>query len=196
MDAKALKRAMRRDVVARVRALDPDRRAEEQAALDAAFPTLPGLAGAEWVLLYATAFPEEIETGPFLSWALDSGRRLVCPRVDRAANRLRLFRIEDPDRDFVPGVLGIPEPGPDCPPVEPGRIDWVLVPGVAFDPRGYRVGRGAGHYDRLLPTLRAGVPRWALAFDAQWVDEVPAEPHDVAIDGVVSPSRMARRASG
>jgi 5-formyltetrahydrofolate cyclo-ligase len=184
---------MRREIVARVRALDPARRAAEQAALDAAFPTLPGLGGAECVLLYASAFAEEVQTGPFLRWVLDAGRRLVCPRVDRAGRRLRLFRIEEPDRDFVPGALGIPEPGPDCPPVEPEQIDWVLVPGVAFDGRCYRLGRGAGYYDRLLPTLRDGVPRWALAFDAQWVDAIPVEPHDVAIDGVVSPSRTARR---
>ena len=57
----------------------------------------------------------------------------------------------------------------------------MLVPGLAFDARGYRLGRGAGHYDRLLPTLRPDAPRWALALDCQLVEGLPIEPHDVPI---------------
>ena len=65
----------------------------------------------------------------------------------------------------------------------------ILVPGLAFDARGYRLGRGAGHYDRLLPRLRPEVSRWALILDCQWVEDLPVEPHDIPLDGVVSPGR-------
>jgi 5-formyltetrahydrofolate cyclo-ligase len=175
-------------MVARILALDPDIRRRDEAALAARFATLPGLAAAETVLLYATAFPEEIATAPLLEQSLARGKRLVCPRVDRAGRRLRLFLIDDPRRDLTPGTLGIPEPRLECPEVEPAAVDWVLVPGLAFDRLCYRIGRGAGHYDRLLPTLRPDTPRWALILDCQWVEDLPVEAHDVPLDGVVSPA--------
>jgi 5-formyltetrahydrofolate cyclo-ligase len=184
------KRSLRKWMVERILALDPDQRRREEAALTARFATLPGIAEARTVLLYVTAFPEEIDTGPLLDDLLAQGRSVLCPRVDRVARRLRLFRIDDPRHDLVPGTLGIPEPRADCLEVDPSDVDWVLVPGLAFDPRGYRLGRGAGHYDRLLPTLRPDARRWALILDCQWVDELPVEPHDIPIDGIVSPGRI------
>ena len=67
------------------------------------------------------------------------------------------------------------------------------MPGLGFDDLGFRLGRGAGHYDRLLPLLRPDAPRWALALDCQWVEDLPVEPHDVPIDGVVSPGKTVTR---
>jgi len=180
-------------MVERILALDPEARRGEEAVLAARYATLPGLGGAHTVLLYASAFPEEIATASLLEQTLGWGKRLVCPRVDRAERRLRLFGIEDPSRDLTPGVLGIPEPRSDCREVEPEAVDWVLVPGLAFDVLGYRLGRGAGHYDRLLPTLRPETPRWALILDCQWVEDLPVEVHDVPLDGVLSPGREIQR---
>ncbi len=190
-DRAGVKQAIRRETIERILALSARDREAQEEVLSQRFPMLPGLAGAERVLLYASAFPEEIRTGAMLRWVLDQGKRLVCPRVDRKAKELRLHEIGNLAHDFQPGTLGIPEPRRTCPIIEPERIDWVLVPGLAFDARGYRVGRGAGHYDRLLPKLRPKVPCWALILDPQWVDAVPDEPHDVSLDGIVSPSREA-----
>lgn len=189
MDIPSRKQALRRATVERLRALDPSRRAVEEATLSARFPSLPGFEAAGCVLLYASAFAEEIDTTPFLKQTLDLGKRIALPRVDRAEHRLRLFFVADLETDLRRGTLNIPEPKRSCPEADPSSIDWVLVPGLAFDPQCYRLGRGAGYYDRLLPTLRPDCPRWALALDAQWVDELPVEGHDVAIDGVVSASR-------
>src|SRR5262249_36812173 len=149
MDIPARKRALRRETLARILATDPSRRLAEEAALAERFPALPGFDAAGWVLLYASAFAEEIATGPFLQAALDGGTRLVLPRADRAARCLRLYPVAAPAADLRPGALGIPEPRSRCPVVEPGRVDWVLVPGLAFDGLCYRLGRGAGYYDRL-----------------------------------------------
>jgi 5-formyltetrahydrofolate cyclo-ligase len=66
----------------------------------------------------------------------------------------------------------------------------VLVPGLAFDATGHRLGRGAGHYDKLLPGLRPEVPRWALILDVQWSEDLPVEPHDQPLDGVADFRRM------
>jgi 5-formyltetrahydrofolate cyclo-ligase len=189
------KPVLRRETIARILAVDPAERAAQDAALAARFLTLPDLERARAVLLFASAFPEEVDTGPMLRHVRECGKRLICPRVDRRERCLKLFEVDDPIADLVPGTLGIPEPHPTCRSVEPDQVDWVLVPGLAFDASCHRLGRGAGHYDRLLPTLRPGVPRWALIFEQQWVAEVPVEPHDVRLDGVASPSRIVCRAA-
>jgi 5-formyltetrahydrofolate cyclo-ligase len=187
---QARKRALRKAVAERILTLDPERRRRAEAFLATQLPDLPGFAMARAVLLYVTAFPEEIATGPLLEHALQEGKAVVCPRVDRAERRLRLFQIHDPARDLIPGTMGIPEPRRGCTEVAPEAIDWVLVPGLAFNAQRFRLGRGAGHYDRLLPTLRPGVPTWALIHDCQWVEDLPVEPHDIPVSGVVSPGTI------
>jgi 5-formyltetrahydrofolate cyclo-ligase len=189
MEKSLEKRALRPAMVARILAVPAEQRHAEAATLAAIFESLPGFAGAATVLLYRSAFVEEFATEPMFLRAWAQGKRLVCPRVDRATRRLRLYEVSDLVADFAPGTLQIPEPKPTCPPVEPSAIDWALVPGLAFDRRGYRLGRGAGHYDRLLPTLRPDAPRWALAYDCQLVEALPVELHDQPLDGVATAYR-------
>jgi 5-formyltetrahydrofolate cyclo-ligase len=184
LDIKARKSAIRREIVDRIGAMDPEARHAQESALQRRLEALPGFEEARSILIYASAFPEEIDTGPMLRQVVAKGRRLLLPTVDRAARRLRLFEVADIDQDLVPGLRGIPEPRPDCREVGPDEVDWVLVPGLGFDRRGHRLGRGAGHYDRLLPTLRPDVLRWALILDTQWSEDLPIEPHDQPIDGV------------
>jgi len=173
--------------------LAPIERAAQEALLSDLFPGLPGYDQAHTILLYARAFPEELDTSPYLRHALEYGKRVACPRVDRRERRLRIFTIRDPGADLGPGTLGIPEPRDHCMEIEPSSIDWALVPGLAFDPACRRLGRGAGFYDRLLPQFRPDVPRWALGFDRQVVDELPVEPHDVSLDGIATPTRIFTR---
>jgi 5-formyltetrahydrofolate cyclo-ligase len=85
--------------------------------------------------------------------------------------------------------MGIPEPVPDCHPVPRDAIDFVLVPGVAFDAAGRRLGYGGGYYDRLLPLLRPAAARVAGAFELQLVDRVPVSPYDLTVDAIVTESR-------
>ena len=99
---------------------------------------------------------------------------------------LVLCRIEAPAYDIVLGWRGIPEPAPGCARVDASDVDWVLVPGVAFDRTGARIGYGGGYYDRLLPMLPPRAARVAGAFSMQIVDEVPSAPHDITMDAVVT----------
>ena len=170
--------------------MDPADRLRQEASLLDRLANLPGFAEAPSVLLYASAFPEEVATAPFLRLALDLGKSLICPRVDRQARRLRLHRVLDPDRDFTLGSLDIPEPSPNCAEVPIDEVSWILTPGLAFDPRGYRLGRGGGYYDKLLATIPPRVGRWALAYEPQWVDELPVEAHDQRLHGIASPGRF------
>jgi 5-formyltetrahydrofolate cyclo-ligase len=191
------KKDLRKSIRAEILTLTPMERAAQETRLTALFAALAGYSQARTVLLYAKAFPEELETRPYLKHALESGKRLACPRVDRRERRLRIFQIDDPDADLGPGTLDIPEPRVHCLEIEPSSIDWALVPGLAFDPECRRLGRGAGLYDRLLPQLRPDAPRWAVGFDCQIVDELPVEPHDVSLDGIATPTRLfSRRPEG
>jgi 5-formyltetrahydrofolate cyclo-ligase len=118
---------------------------------------------------------------------------VLCPRVERAEHHLRLFQIRSLATDLEPGILGIPEPKLTCPEVKPNQVDWALIPGVAFDRRCFRLGRGGGLYDRFLPLLRPDCLRWALGFNCQLVDQLPIEAHDVPVDGVSFPLQIIRR---
>lgn len=190
---KQLKRAIRRSTVAAILSLEPDQRSLQESVLLKSLAGLPGYSEAHTVLFYVNAFPEELDTRPLMLEALKAGKRVLCPRVDRAANRLRLFEIRSLTDDLEPGILGIPEPRRTCTEVDSTVVDWALIPGLAFDLQCYRLGRGGGHYDRLLPTLRAQTRRWALGFDCQVVPQLPIEPHDVALEGIATPSRMISR---
>lgn len=85
-----------------------------------------------------------------------------------------------------PGAYGIPEPAAGAPQVLWTAIDAVLVPGLAFDARGHRLGYGAGYYDRALPKLRADALRVGVCYAVQYLDEVPVAAHDVPVDLVVT----------
>jgi 5-formyltetrahydrofolate cyclo-ligase len=182
------KLALRREMLARRDAQSAEIHAAASAAIAARIPALPEFAAANAVLL-TLAFRSEWDTLPLVRAALAAGKTVVVPRVDTQARMLELHAIADPDRDIVAGFQGIPEPMPDLPKVPRDAIDFVLVPGVAFDLAGRRLGYGGGYYDRLLPLLSPRAARVAGAFELQLVDHVPAAPHDIAVDALVTESR-------
>lgn len=125
---------------------------------------------------------------------------VVAPRVDWDGGTMTPALVE-PGAGFVVRQFGIPEPGDDAPAVDAREIDLIVVPGLAFDEAGGRLGRGAGYYDRFLEGLedveRPGGDRpraVGLGFEAQIVASVPREPHDRLLDAVVTEagSRLVR----
>jgi 5-formyltetrahydrofolate cyclo-ligase len=146
---------------------------------------LPAYERSGVVLAYAS-FGAELPTDRFLRRVLDGGKVLLLPRVGR--DGLELYRVRDPRRDLVPGTWGIREPIPDrCPLADPEDVDFALVPGLAFDRRGRRLGYGGGFYDRLISVgLSDGTTLVSGAFEVQVVDEVPVGPGDVPVHAVVT----------
>ena len=179
------KQAMRTLVAAARDALDPAWRAQASIRLVGRIAALPTFVDARTVLLTAP-FRSEWDASPLLARALAAGKVVALPRVDESSRMLELRRIVDPARDIVAGYRGLPEPARDCERVATASIDWVLVPGIAFDRMGGRLGYGGGYYDRLLPVLPARATRVAGAFSAQIVDAVPSAPHDITMDTVVT----------
>lgn len=162
-----------------------DLRARAGDALQARAAALPVLREARAVALYL-AMPHEAPTARLAAELHASGRALFAPVADgRGGYRFARYAPDAPTRR---GALGIREPertgdGPDV-------IDLVLVPGVAFDPAGGRLGHGAGHYDRMLAPLRErGTCFVALAFELQIVEDIPMLPHDVRMHWIVTEAR-------
>lgn len=131
---------------------------------------------------------DEVRTRSFLPEILKHGKRLVVPYC--VGDELALFCLRDLD-ELALGTFGILEPKPELQAqadrrIDVGQIDLVMVPGVAFDRRGGRVGHGKGYYDRLL---RRALPDTALvgvAFECQLFAEIPMQPHDVFMDKVIT----------
>lgn len=133
-------------------------------------------------------FRDEVQTRWLLADALATGKRLAVPfcRPDRS---LGMFSLQSLD-ELQPGKFGILEPPPAAQAqaerqVPPAEFDLLVIPGLAFDHDGRRLGYGQGHYDRLLPLLRPDCWKVGLAFDHQIVVQVPTEPHDVTLDAIV-----------
>jgi 5-formyltetrahydrofolate cyclo-ligase len=140
-------------------------------------------------VLLTLPFGSEWDTRALLAVALARDKIVALPRVNRATRMLEICAIIRPEQDVAPGYRGIPEPRAHCAALDVASIDWVLVPGVAFDRCGHRIGYGGGYYDRLLPLLRAGTRRVAGAFELQLLDQVPAASHDVTMDAIVTEAR-------
>jgi 5-formyltetrahydrofolate cyclo-ligase len=190
--ASAAKAALRARVLSARDQLPAMLRASAGAALIDRVQRLPEWLAAGTLLLYL-GIKTEFDPEPLALAVLAAGHRLVLPRILRGQGGLEIRAVRDPDADLVSGVWGLREPDPArCPEVAPAAIDFILVPGVAFDARGGRIGYGAGYYDRLLsdPALRA--VRVAALFDVQLVESVPCESHDRPVDVLVLPGRQIR----
>ncbi len=194
-DSTPIDEAKRSARIAAVSARDRLDRAARNGASDSAAARLlrlPEIAAAEFVMVYF-ALPTEIDP---LSAAIALRSRRVTisyPRVE-SPGVLGVYAVED-ESGLVQGPFGLSEPADTARILDPTLIDAVIVPGVAFDQRGGRLGYGGGYYDRLLPRLRPDCARIGLAFDEQLLALVPAESHDVAMDLVVTQTRVIR-ASG
>jgi 5-formyltetrahydrofolate cyclo-ligase len=140
-------------------------------------------------VLLTLPFGSEWDSMALLLAALERGKAVVLPRVNATARTLELCRLSEPSRDVLPGYRGIPEPQSHCALIAADAIDWVLVPGVAFDTAGHRLGYGGGYYDRLLPQLRSDAARIAGGYEMQLVDRVPAAPHDVPVQALATETR-------
>jgi 5-formyltetrahydrofolate cyclo-ligase len=188
-DIAAAKHAVREAAKAARAALPEDARAFAAGAIAAHLLALPELAGARTVLAHA-ALPHEVDPALAVAELRDQSARICFPRVE-APGVLGVHEVAD-EAALVPGVLGIREPRADAPRVDPLEVDAVIVPGVAFDAAGNRLGYGGGYYDRLLATVRPDCALVGIAFDAQLVGAIPAEEHDVTVDVVVTPGGVHR----
>ncbi len=136
------------------------------------------------------AFRNEVETLPLIEHCLSTGKRVVVPVCIKETRRLLLSELKDPKKELGSGTYNVPEPLREyLRPFPREELDIVLVPGVAFDRLGFRLGYGGGYYDRFfdeLKKLREDIPSVGLAYGCQIIHRVPVEPTDWPVDFIIT----------
>ena len=181
------KATLRKQVLARREALPDDARRAAGLAIEKRVFALTKYQRAKCVMA-DMSFGMEMDMTAIVEAVIWSGKQLILPRVDRATKMLSLHRVENM-ADLVAGVWGIREPRADLPTVTIDTIDLILMPGVAFDIQGNRLGYGAGFYDKLLASTSTQPTRVAATFDCQLVDAVPTDAHDQRVHVLITESR-------
>ncbi len=150
-----------------------------------------GYRQARTVMLVAS-FDTEIDTRRLIRTALLEGKRVALPVCKAKGRRMAPTVIRDVGRDLEKGCYGIMEPSARCPVIaDPETIDLILVPGMAFNEQGYRLGYGGGYYDRFLKDLHHPVTV-GLAREAFIRPDIPVEPHDLPVQWVMTEKRLIR----
>ena len=158
---------------------------------------LPEYVRAATVMFYVDLGPE-VRTRQYLPVVWKDGKRVVVPYC--AGKQLELFYLESLD-ELAPGTLRILEPKVELRSradrrADLSQIDLIVVPGVAFDHRGGRLGQGKGYYDRLLREVASDTSLVALAFECQLFPEIPMVPHDVYVHKVITEEAIYDAARG
>jgi 5-formyltetrahydrofolate cyclo-ligase len=180
----------RQQLKARLGGMTPEARGRGSEELCGVLRGLEVVRRAETILAYL-AMPEEISLDRLIEAVLAEGTTVCAPRADWDSGTMVAARLEDLEAGIVAGRHGLREPSSSSAAVDPRSIDVVLVPGLGFDARGGRLGRGGGFYDRFLSSLLGDAERATfvgVCFNAQVLDAVPMSAGDVMVDMVVTPT--------
>ena len=175
MDKKALRAAIRQQK----RAMTPEEIIRKSAVLAEKFRASEAYQKAESIYGYLP-YNQEVRTTPMLEQALKDGKRVAVPKV--FGEEMRFIWMTDLSQVAV-GYAGIPEPVADGPVADDPQA-LVLMPGLAFDPQGHRIGYGGGFYDKFLEQ-ETQHPTLALCYDFQMLDHLETEAHDIPVDTVL-----------
>jgi 5-formyltetrahydrofolate cyclo-ligase len=189
-EAAAAKRAVRANMRDRLAALGEDERHRASGAACARLMNLDAFRQASTVMLYMP-LATEVDTTPVAIRCFQTGKSVCVPRVDWKRKDMHAVDV----RSFDDNFMEIDEHGLRTPRdghlVPHSMIDLIVVPALAFDTEGNRLGRGGGFYDRFLSRLRRSATSIGLAFDVQITDNLPVEDLDVRVNGVVTDRRVS-----
>jgi 5-formyltetrahydrofolate cyclo-ligase len=192
MGVSARKRELRAEMRDRRRARPADEEDARRAAEHLA--ELDEFAAAGQIAIYAS-LPDELSTGPLFRLATAAGKRVALPRA--LPEGVLEFAWVERFEDLRPGRYGVAEPPRGCGAASLAEMDLVVVPGVAFDREGGRLGRGGGYYDRALSRVGERRPFVVgFASSVQIVEAVPREAFDQRVDAVVTEHAVLRRNGG
>ena len=171
------------------RAMPHEARLARSSAICERLIALPEWVEARTVLAFVS-MRNEVQTQEAVAAARAAGKRVGATRMlpDHSDLEVREWRLEDALEES--GQM-FQQPPPDAPPIAGDEVDLVIVPALAADSRGYRIGYGKGYYDRLLPTLPRAF-RAAVIFDFELIAEVPEHPYDTPVDMVITDLRAER----
>jgi len=195
VEAGKRKKELRLTLLRHRQSLTEEEVATASAAVQERVRRLPAFREAGVIMAYIGC-RNEVQTADLIREAIALGKRVALPVTDTRKKALHPRVISHYPEDLIPGAFGIPEPKASCPAVAPEELDMVLVPGVAFDREGFRLGYGGGYYDRFLLQIRESAATVGLAYRFQVVDTVYPEKHDRRVRFVVTENGVIEAVAG
>lgn len=189
-DIKEKKQELREQVASRLESIPKeDLDQKNQVVVEKLFD-FANFLEAKIALLYLNS-PWEIDSRDIIERSLEMGKIVVLPLINRDRPRVALYKIDSPERDITQDAGGFLTPDIGrCKKVPIDCIDIAIVPGLAFDEKGGRIGSGDGYYDHLIPRLPITTRKVAVALEDQVVSMVPMESHDKYVDIIITDSRV------
>ncbi len=201
MEIPALKKTLRREIRADIRrafagAEGADRKSAAERKLVESLDlwySETSRSGREGLWAFWPTLPEEPDFRNWLRCLMSQGVPIGLPRMNWNDRILDFRKVEDPERDLQFDSRGLAEPRAELPPFDPGEVTRILVPGLAFDRFGHRLGRGAGFYDHTLEGVSATVMTVGIAFDLQVIEQVPTDENDRNVQWLLTPEAGLRK---
>jgi 5-formyltetrahydrofolate cyclo-ligase len=181
-----LKAGLRRQMREALKNFSPAQRAADSEKIRQLLQGQSRWINARAVLLFVP-LASEPDIRPLLAQALADGKVVALPRFSTDSGIYQPAQLRDSVHDLRPGPFGVLEPDSARPIIPANQLDFALVPGIGFSLVGGRLGRGQGHYDRLLAEVSGF--KCGVAFDCQVADRLPMEPHDVRLNCILTPAR-------
>lgn len=185
-----MKKNIRQEILSLRKLLTPEEVAKKSEQIFKRLTSLTLYADANNVMLYID-FRNEAKTDLIMAHLLENNKGAVIPISISGTRDMILSQVFDPKKELERSSYGILEPKPEyIRKVNPEQLDLVIVPGVAFDKEGYRIGYGGGYYDTFFNKLEKSIASMAIAFDLQIVESVPTEEYDLPVDYIITESRL------
>ena len=189
-EIRATKDQIRSDTVAGIAALSKTEQNAKLKAIENRLFEFANFLEARIVLLYVNG-AGEIPTGGILERTSEYGKVVVLPAFKPEKLKMNLMKVDNLSTDLIAGPRGVAEPDPSrCKLVPIDKVDIAIIPGIAFDEKGARIGSGRGYYDRLIPNLPITTRKVSLAFEEQMVPQIPMESHDKFVDIIITDKRI------
>ncbi|MFH1995768.1 MAG: 5-formyltetrahydrofolate cyclo-ligase [Candidatus Omnitrophota bacterium] len=180
------KREIRKEIYKKLAAQPPSLRGEKSRAIKEKLFQEKAFQKATCVMFYVS-MDEEVDTCGMIDDTLKMGKRVCVPVIMEHIKELKVSEVRNRLEDLERGRYGIYQPKESCERSVPlNDIDVIIVPGVAFDKKNGRIGRGQGYYDRFLRQLPPDTKKIGLAFDFQVAESLPTESHDVPLDEIIT----------
>jgi 5-formyltetrahydrofolate cyclo-ligase len=180
------KEAIRKEIIKQLREQDPSLRVQRSRKVQQILLSSREFQDSKVVMAYVS-LPTEVDTRQLIKETLENGKRLVVPCIDAVRQTIIASELSSID-DLVEGSFGIHQPkdGP-AKAISLEEIELIVVPGIAFDKKNMRLGRGKGYYDKFLANKGVSSSKIiGLAFKCQVVDSLPSDPHDVPVSRVIT----------
>ncbi len=170
--------------------MHPEEVAERSGRVYKKLFSLPEFIDAHNVLFYMS-YRNELDTHRMIQRSIEIGKNVNVPRMELDILSFEIYQINDIQSDTAPGIFGIIEPTHSARKCEDiNQIDLCIIPGIAFDRRGHRIGWGKGFYDRFLATLSKRTKKFGLAYDFQLLEKISSHERDVPLDGLITESEV------